>query len=117
MSMNVMSVRRATLGLGALFVAGLSLHHAQLTYAVVPMNFTRGTVAGDGFVTSGPTALAMGPDGRLYVADGSGKIQALTIDPTTNAVTAVQQITRATALQEVYGIAFDPSDASATAPI
>jgi hypothetical protein len=58
----------------------------------------------------------VGPDGRLYVADGSGKIQALTLDAN-KAVTAVQQITTAADLQEVYGIAFDPADASSPPPI
>lgn len=79
--------------------------------AVVPINFIRGTVAGAGFTTASPTTLEFGPDGRLYVADGSGKIQALTLDAN-KAVTAVQQITSATDLLEVYGIAFDPSDGS-----
>jgi glucose/arabinose dehydrogenase len=98
-------------------VAGLSLEHASVANGTVPINFVRGTVAGAGFATTSPTALAIGPDGRLYVADGSGKIQALSLDPTTKAVTAVQQITTATDLQEVYGIAFDPSDNSSPPPI
>ncbi len=85
--------------------------------AVVPINFTRGTLSGSGFSTASPTALAFGPDGRLYVADNSGIIRALTINTSTMAVTAVQQITTASALQEVYGIAFDPNDASSPPPI
>ncbi len=85
--------------------------------AVVPVNFTRATLSGSGFGTSAPTTLTVGPDGRLYVTDGSGRIQALTLDPSTKAVTAVQEITTATDLQEVYGIAFDPNDASSPPPI
>jgi glucose/arabinose dehydrogenase len=85
--------------------------------AVVPINFTRGTLTGSGFSTASPTAMAFGPDGRLYVADNSGVIRALTIDTATMTVTGVQQITTASTLQEVYGIAFDPNDTSTPAPI
>src|SRR4051812_6541529 len=98
-----------------LLVLGLSVRHVQVADGTVPINFIRGTVAGAGFATSSPTTLAVGPDGRLYVADGSGKIQALTLDANKN-VTAVQQITTATDLQEVYGITFDPADASSPPP-
>ncbi len=98
-------------------VAVLSLESATTANGTVPINFIRGTVAGASFATASPTTLTVGPDGRLYVADGSGKIQALTLDPNTKAVTAVQQITTATDLQEVYGIAFDPTDNSSPPPI
>jgi hypothetical protein len=54
----------------------------------------------------------MGPDGRLYVADSDGKLQALTLDPATKQVTAVQLVASGAQLQEVYGIAFDPTDNS-----
>lgn len=90
----------------------------------VPINFTRGLLAGAGFTTSSPTAMAIGPDGRLYVANSSGIIQALTIGDgpsNTKVITAVQQVTTAamscltspqppTCMQEVFGIAFDPLD-------
>jgi glucose/arabinose dehydrogenase len=95
----------------------LSLAAPRDADAVVPINFTRGTLTGAGFSTAAPTALAFGPDGRLYVADNSGVIRALTIDTNTMSVTAVQQITSASALQEVYGIAFDPNDASSPPPV
>jgi len=85
--------------------------------AIVPINFTRGTLTGAGFGTTAPTALAFGPDGRLYVADNSGRIQALTINAASQTVTAVEEITTATDLQEVYGIAFDPTDASSPPPV
>jgi glucose/arabinose dehydrogenase len=112
-----MRMRRLALFLCIVVAAGYSLQGVSVASAVEPINFNRGVVAGGGFITSGPTALAVGPDGRLYVADGSGKIQALTLDANTKAVTAVQQITTATDLQEVYGIAFDPNDASSPPPI
>jgi len=85
--------------------------------AVAPINFTRGQLTGAGFVTNAPTAMAFGPDGRLYVADNNGVIRALTIDTNTMAVTNVQVITTSTQIQEIYGIAFDPSDASSPPPI
>jgi glucose/arabinose dehydrogenase len=91
-----------------------SIPHAE---AVQPINFTRGTLAGAGFATTNPSTLAFGPDGRLYIANTNGRIQALTLDPVTKAVTAVQQITTDTDLQEVFGIAFDPNDASSPPPI
>lgn len=90
----------------------LSIGRADPTYAAVPINFTRGTLAGAGFATTAPGSLAFGPDGRLYVADTNGRIQQLTLDPTTKAVTAVTTLTLSTQLLEVYGIAFDPVDDS-----
>ncbi|HET6616080.1 MAG TPA: PQQ-dependent sugar dehydrogenase, partial [Dehalococcoidia bacterium] len=102
----------------AVAVAGpLALGSAGTASGVQPINFTRGTVAGLGFTTSQPSALEFGPDGRLYVADWNGRIQALTLDPNTKQVTAVQQLTTNTQMQEVFGIAFDPSDASSPAPV
>jgi glucose/arabinose dehydrogenase len=89
----------------------LSLQQVHSASGTVPINFTRGTVAGAGFATSLPTTMTLGPDGRLYVADQNGRIQALTLDANKN-VTAVQQLTTNTDLQEVYGITFDPADAS-----
>ena len=53
----------------------LSVGKADSALAIAPINFTRGTVAGAGFATSAPGSLAFGPDGRLYVADTSGRIQ------------------------------------------
>ena len=64
-----------------------------------------------------PTTIAVGPDGRLYVGDDSGRVVALTLDANTKQVTAVQTIATSAQLQEVYGIAFDPTDASSPPPI
>ena len=55
-----------------------------------------------------PTSLAFGPDGRLYVA-ALTEIRALTLDPSTQEVLAVEQI--ASGLEDVTGIAFDPTAA------
>jgi glucose/arabinose dehydrogenase len=101
----------------AVVIAVFALPSAKGANAIQPINFIRGTLAGAGFSTTNPSAMAVGPDGRLYVADTNGRIQALTIDPTTKVVTAVQQITTNTDLQEVFGIAFDPTDASSPPPI
>lgn len=95
----------------------ISLRPATTAFGVPPINFTRGTVTGAGFTTTQPGSLAFGPDGRLYVADTNGRIQALTLNPTTKAVTAIQQVSTAAQLQEVYGIAFDPTDASSPPPL
>jgi len=104
-------MRRIVLPLLAMVFVALAVPRGDAS-AIVPVNFTRGTVSGAGFATAYPTTLEVGPDGRLYVADGSGVIQALTLDANTKAVTAVEAITTATDLQEVYGLAFDPADAS-----
>ena len=80
-------------------------------------DFTRGILAGSGVTLSLPTALTFGPDGRLYIAEQEGRILALTLDPLTKAITDVETIAMADDLQEVYGIAFDPTDASSPPPI
>ncbi|MBI4570911.1 MAG: S8 family serine peptidase, partial [Chloroflexi bacterium] len=67
--------------------------------------FARGTL---NITIDSPTSLAFGPDGRLYVA-ALDEIRALTLDPETKEVVAVEQI--ASSLDDVLGIAFD-----ATAP-
>ena len=104
--------RRLSVPALMLLAVVLSLQQVESASGTVPINFTRGTVAGAGFATSLPTTLTVGPtDGRLYVADQNGKIQALTLDAN-KAVTAVQQLTTNTDLQEVYGITFDPTDTS-----
>lgn len=72
-------------------------------------DFNRGTLAGSGFATIQPTTLAFGPDGRLFVADQEGRIQALTLDAAGTAVTALEEVTTNADLQEVFGIAFDPA--------
>lgn len=74
--------------------------------------FATGTLPIDGVR---PTALALGPDGRLYVAyDGPGAqpvlsdmtVAALTLDPATKAVLDVEVI--AQGLNHVLGLALDP---------
>jgi glucose/arabinose dehydrogenase len=109
----------ARIGLVAVVLALLAVFGAPASEAgaVVPVNFTRGTLSGAGFATDAPTAMAFGPDGRLYVADNSGRIQALAIDTATMSITGVEQITTSGELQEVYGITFDPSDGSLPAPV
>ena len=82
-----------------------------MTYGVQPINFTRGTVIATPVIDH-PTVVQMGPDGRLYVANGDGSVRAFTLDPNTKQVTATQLVASGTALQEVYGIAFDPTDTS-----
>ena len=109
---------RLTLALAIVvaFLAGTS-PAAQEAGAVQPINFIRGALTGSGFGTTNPSSVAFGPDGRLYVADTNGRIQALTLDPATKAVTAVQQVTTNGDLQEVFGIAFDPADSASPPPI
>jgi glucose/arabinose dehydrogenase len=65
--------------------------------------FQQGTLA---FSVDWPTSLAFGPDGRLYVA-ALGEIDALTLQPGTQQVLAVEQI--ASGLDTALGVAFDPT--------
>ena len=81
------------------------------------VSFVRGTVTGSGFTTVNPTSIAFGPDGRLYVADLKGRIQALDLDPISKQVTAVQEVASNADLQDVIGIAFDPTETSSPSPI
>lgn len=103
-------LRRTIFPAVALIVLLLSARGADVAYGTQPINFTRGTVAGMSFTTTAPTVVEMGPDGRLYVAQGDGQVQALTLDPNTKQVTAIQTVAAAVQLQEVYGIAFDPTE-------
>ena len=80
-------------------------------------DFNRGTLAGSGFDTFFPTSLAFGPDGRLFVADQEGRIQALTLDAAGTSITAVEEVTTNDDLQEVFGIAFDPAAGSSPPPV
>ena len=105
----------ATLAAFALLLGGMALPRSGR--AATSTNFLRGTVTGSGFTTIKPTAIAIGPDGRLYVADLVGRIQALTLDPASKAVIAIEQVASSTDLQEVFGIAFDPTDASFPPPV
>lgn len=100
-------------------VVAIGLVGVQPTAAVTvdETDFTRGILAGSGVTFSLPTALTVGPDGRLYVAEQEGRILALTLDPSTKAITAAETIAAAADLQEVFGIAFDPTDASSPPPI
>ena len=110
--------RVALLSLAVVAASVLLVDAAPVSAATVDeTDFTRGTLAGSGFATSQPTSLAFGPDGRLFVADQNGRIQALTLDPATKAVTALEEITTDADLQEVFGIAFDPTDGSSPPPV
>ena len=55
-----------------------------------------------------PTALAFGPDGRLYIGQLDGQIVALTL--TGHDVTAVELIAPSETFATVLGIAFSPAD-------
>lgn len=72
------------------------------------IRFTVGTLKAEAAKLAGPTSLAFGPDGRLYVAQQTGRVVALTLYGDT--VIDVQQIAPANALQDVLGIAFNPAD-------
>jgi glucose/arabinose dehydrogenase len=106
------------LAIAGILLAGTfaSVQNVRETSATVPINFIRGTVSGAGFTTSLPTAVEVGPDGRLYVADQNGRIQALTLNASKQ-VTATQQLATNAQLQEVFGITFDPDDASSPSPL
>ena len=69
--------RRLTMAGLIMLAAFASVQQVSQTTATVPINFVRGTVTGAGFATANPTSLEIGPDGRLYVADGSGRIQSV----------------------------------------
>ena len=75
-----------------------------------PIRFRRDTLRGLDFSEAGPTSLAFGPDGRLYVAQLNGKIIALTLDPATRAVTDIQQVSSDADFDHVLAIAFSPLD-------
>ena len=77
------------------------------------VDFALGVLDGSGLSLSQPTTLAFGPDGRLYVAELDGTIQALTLDGDGTEVIAIAQISADATFDNVLGIAFDPADAPA----
>ena len=101
----------------ALVLTALALIAPAASEAANPIFFTKSTLAGAGFTVTNPTSLTFGPDGRLYVAQQEGRIQALTIGAAPDQVTAIEEVTSDTDLQEVFGIAFDPTDASSPPPV
>ena len=101
--------------LAALAILILALTPSTVAHA--PIVFTKSTLAGAGVTFNHPTSLAFGPDGRLYVAEFEGRIRALTIGPGPGQIAAVEEVTSLTDLQEVLGIAFDPTDTSSPPPV
>ncbi len=72
------------------------------------LRFEAGTLSWQESEITEPTALAFGPDGRLYVGQLDGQIVALTL--TGHDVTGVEMIATADTFQTVLGIAFSPAD-------
>jgi len=105
------------LGGVALFYAAPLAGGPARTSASTPITFQQTTLSGLSITFDRPTALTLGPDGRLYVAEQEGRIRALTLGSNPAEVTAIQEITTAANLQEVFGIAFDPTDSSMPSPI
>jgi hypothetical protein len=76
----------------------------------VPVSFTAGTIKTGIF---GPTCLAFGPDGRLYVATQGGDIIRFTLDDNLNVIDELtSSIVSASEppYRTILGIAFDPTD-------
>ena len=72
------------------------------------LRFDAGVLSWQGPEIDDPTALAFGPDGRLYVGQLDGQIVALTLAG--HVVTAVELIATSDTFQTVLGIAFSPAD-------
>lgn len=105
----------AVLATLALLLPGLRLPASG--HADESVSFIRGTLSGAGVTFERPTALTFGPHGRLYVAEQEGRIRALTLDPVSKEITAVEQVASSGDLQEVFGIAFRPTDTSSPPPV
>ncbi|MEY2405084.1 MAG: hypothetical protein QOD38_2635, partial [Acidimicrobiaceae bacterium] len=70
-----------------------------------PVTFTKSTFdLGDG-----PTALALGPDGKLYVGFGTGALLAYPLDANGNKAGAPTEITAFKFQRVISGIKFDPA--------
>jgi N-acetylneuraminic acid mutarotase len=70
-----------------------SLAHTRTTFADVPS----------------ATSVALGPDGRLYVANGYGQLLRFTVNPDGTAAGAPLEIDHWTFQRTITGIAFDPA--------
>jgi glucose/arabinose dehydrogenase len=74
--------------------------------------FSTGTV--EGVDLTQPTALEIGPDGRLYIAELEGRIVAITLDESGHNATLIEEIAAADAFNQVLGMAFDPTASTPT---
>ena len=96
----------AVLGVLILALVSISTTGEGAAGSAVEPSFVQGRLTA---TISSPTSVASGPDGRLDVA-GRSEIRALTLDPATQAVVDDELI--ASGLQDVMGIAFDPTTPS-----
>lgn len=97
-------------------VAGEGGVSGGLTYtyeaaAADPIKFTETSLKsanGGDYYIAGPTSIALGPDGRVYVGQYKEYIQALTVDPTTHVVTDSCVSESVGEKRSVLSLAFDP---------
>ena len=64
-----------------------------------------------------PTSLAFGPDGKLYVGTGTGKIAKLTLNNDYSEVISIDVISVVAADRPILGLAFNPLDTSSVPTI
>lgn len=93
-------------------IASPSLSVSVFDDDLVAVDFDMRTLASG---ISNPTTGAFGPDGRLYVANGSGQIRAYTLDDDYNVTDTqiIDTIANQPSVKSILGIAFNPFEAVA----
>jgi glucose/arabinose dehydrogenase len=103
------SVARARLGAGGLFVlAVIILPAVKINAATLPTDFTETQLAAG---LTNPTAMALAPDGRLFVCQQGGQLRVVK-DGALLATPFVSLTVSSTGERGLLGVAFDPNFAT-----
>ena len=89
-----------------------ALSFTYINFSLPPVKFTLGTILP--FIY-GPTTIAFGPDGKLYVGTQTGDIMKITLNDQYQVVNTLLSSVVSTSepsLRSIMGIAFDPMDTS-----
>lgn len=101
-----MSQSRFHLFVGAMIAVTLTACDPPPT-GMAEEEFEQGVVAG--VELNQPTSMAVGPDGRLFVAQLDGGVVAVTLDEGGTSAVDVEEVVAADTLNQVLGMTFDPS--------
>lgn len=82
-----------------------------------PISFTNATFSTgkvEGISLVQPTAMEIGPDGRIYIAELEGRIIAVTLDEAGRTAISTEEIASPDSFNQILGMAFDPTATTPT---